>query len=324
MVNQDRGYKKLFSNKEMVRDLLVQFVDPEIVRGLNLDLDAMVREHSDFVTDDLRERIDDVVWRVELKERALYLCILIEFQSAEDKWMAVRLLTYVGLLYDDLLKRRLVDDEGLPPVLPVVVHTGIRRWNAPCSLKELSAPVSSALSRYAPSLDYLLLDAAACTDEELSGTDNLAALLFRMEKSRAPEELVDQIRRLDGALRGDGSAHLRRAFAVFLTRVLLPRKTGLTDMKEALDLVEVERMVVERQPEWAEHWLKEGEERGIKLGEQRGIRLGEQRGRRLGADANKRANALRMLDKGFSIPDVAECVDLPEEEVRRMADSARN
>jgi len=312
MVNQDKGYKNLFSNKEMVRDLLVQFVDPEIVRELDLDLDSMIREHSDFVSDDLRERIDDVVWRVKLKDRTLYLCILVEFQSAEDRWMAVRLLTYVGLLYDDLIKRRLVDDEGLPPVLPVVVHTGTRRWNAPCALKELSAQVSSALSRYAPSLDYLLLDAAAYTDEELSGTDNLAALLFRMEKSRAPEELFEQLRRLDGALRSGGSAHLRRAFSVFLTRVLVPRKTGLADLEETLDLAEVERMIEERRPEWAEHLLKEGEERGMKLG--------EQRGRRLGADANKRANALRMLDKGFSIPDVAECVDLPEEEVRRLAD----
>ena len=320
MVNQDRGYKNLFSNKEMVRDLLVQFVDPEITGELDLDLDSMVREHSDFVSDDLRERIDDVVWRVKLKDRTLYLCILVEFQSTEDKWMAVRLLTYVGLLYDDLIKRRLVDDEGLPPVLPVVVHTGIRRWSAPCSLKELAAPVSIALSRYAPSLDYLLLDAAACSEKDLADTDNLAALLFLMEKSRAPEELFKQMRRLDGVLRSDGSAHLRRAFSVFLTRVLVPRKTGLTDLEETLDLVEVERMIVERQPEWAEYLLKEGEERGILLGEKRG----EERGRRLGVDSNKRDNALRMLGKGFSIQDVAECVDLPEDEVRHLADSLRN
>jgi len=185
MVNQDRGYKNLFSNKEMVRDLLVQFVDPEIVQELDLDLDSMVREHSDFVSDDLRERIDDVVWRVKLKDRTLYLCILVEFQSAEDKWMAVRLLTYVGLLYDDLIKRRLVDDEGLPPVLPVVVHTGTRRWNAPCALEALAAPVSSALSRYAPSLDYLLLDAAAYTDEELSDRQPGGASLSNGEEPRS-------------------------------------------------------------------------------------------------------------------------------------------
>jgi hypothetical protein len=41
-------------------------------------------------------------------------------------------------------------------------------------------------------------------------------------------------------------------------------------------------------------------------------------------NSNKRDNALRMLGKGFSIQDVAECVDLPEDEVRHLADSLRN
>jgi hypothetical protein len=32
MGNQDKGYKLLFSNREIVRDLLTEFVDPEIVK----------------------------------------------------------------------------------------------------------------------------------------------------------------------------------------------------------------------------------------------------------------------------------------------------
>jgi len=55
----------------MVRDLLVRFVDPAIVQELDLDFGAMVREHSDFVTDDLRERIDDVIWRVNFRGKTL-------------------------------------------------------------------------------------------------------------------------------------------------------------------------------------------------------------------------------------------------------------
>ena len=74
-------------------------------------------------------------------------------------------------------------------------------------------------------------------------------------------------------------------------------------------------MILEGKHEWAENWLKEGEERGIKLGEARGIKLGEER--------TKRENALRMLDKGFSVADVAECVNLSEAEVRRLAEETR-
>jgi len=78
-------------------------------------------------------------------------------------------------------------------------------------------------------------------------------------------------------------------------------------------------MILEGKHEWAENWLKEGEERGIKLGEERGIKLGE----KLGEERTKRENALRMLDKGFGIADVAECVNLSEAEVRRLAEETR-
>ena len=122
-----------------------------------------------------------------------------------------------------------------------------------------------------------------------------------------PMELVEQVRTLGTVLRMEGSAHLRRAFALFLTKVLLPKKTGRSDFPDVSDLVEVERMILEGKHEWAENWLKEGEARGIKLGEER----------------TRRENALRMLGKGFSVADIAECVNLSEAEVRRLAEETR-
>ena len=52
MGTHDRGYKLLFSNKEMMRDLLLEFVTEDWVGGL--DLDTLDRVHDSFVTDDLR------------------------------------------------------------------------------------------------------------------------------------------------------------------------------------------------------------------------------------------------------------------------------
>ena len=242
--------------------------------------------------------------------------------------MAARLLTYLGLLYDDIVRSRKCVDGMLPPVLPIVLHTGLVPWRAPCSVKDLVAPASSALSRYAPSLDFLLLDAAAYEEEDLAGSDDLASFLFRMERSRAPSELIEQISRLGAVLEMEKSAHLRRAFAVFLTKVLLPKKTGREKIPDLPDLTEVERMITEQRPEWADTWLKEGEAKGIKLGEKRGIKLGEKRGIKLGEirgiEQNKRDTALRMLRRGMAAAEVAELVDLPEEEVLRLAKEAAN
>jgi len=39
--------------------------------------------------------------------------------------MAVRILTYLGLLYQDLLQtKKIRPDEKLPPVLPIVLYNG--------------------------------------------------------------------------------------------------------------------------------------------------------------------------------------------------------
>lgn len=59
-----------------------------------------------YVADDLRHRADDMVWRVKVGQEWAYLYIVIEFQSKVDSWMAVRMMSYVGLLYQDLIKAK--------------------------------------------------------------------------------------------------------------------------------------------------------------------------------------------------------------------------
>jgi putative YhgA-like transposase len=60
-----------------------------------------------------------------------HVYLLIEFQSRVDSFMAVRVLAYVALLYQDLIRARETSlDEGLPAILPVVLHNGSTRWRA--------------------------------------------------------------------------------------------------------------------------------------------------------------------------------------------------
>lgn len=58
-----------------------------------------------YVSDDLRIREGDVAWRVRWGPRWMYVYLLLEFQSTVDPFMAVRILTHVGLLYQDLIRR---------------------------------------------------------------------------------------------------------------------------------------------------------------------------------------------------------------------------
>ena len=129
MAEHDSSYKLLFSHPEMVRDLLVGFVhEPWLAE---MDLNTLEKVSGSYVADDLREREDDIIWRLRFKDRWLYLYILLEFQSSVDTYMAVRVLTYLGLLYQDLIHQKIVSGgQKLPPVLPIVLYNGKPRWRA--------------------------------------------------------------------------------------------------------------------------------------------------------------------------------------------------
>ena len=85
----------------MVVALLQGFVHEPWVK--KLDFSTLEKVSGSYVSDDLRSREDDVIWRVQYQQRWIYVYLLIEFQSTVDTFMAVRLMSYMGLLYQDLI-----------------------------------------------------------------------------------------------------------------------------------------------------------------------------------------------------------------------------
>jgi predicted transposase YdaD len=90
VAEHDNSYKLLFSEPKVVMDLLRGFIPEELVG--QLDLQTLEPVKSTFVTDDLRDREDDIIWRVRWKKRWVYVYLLLEFQSKVDPWMALRVL----------------------------------------------------------------------------------------------------------------------------------------------------------------------------------------------------------------------------------------
>ena len=129
----DPGYKGIFSHRIMVEELLRGFVPGDWIE--RLDFSTLERLGNSFVSADLRERHSDLIWRLRLRgdgDGWVYLYLLLEFQSTSDPFMAVRLLTYVGLLLEEIIrKEKLRPGDRLPAVLPLVIHSGRGRWRAP-------------------------------------------------------------------------------------------------------------------------------------------------------------------------------------------------
>lgn len=160
MNTHDSAYKLIFSHPKMVEDLLRGFVH-EVWVG-QLDYATLEKVGGSYVSDDLRSREDDIIWRVRTTGGWLYIYLLIEFQSRCDPWMALRVMVYTGLLYQDLVKNGAVGVAGkLPPVFPVVIYNGDGQWTAARDIAQLIEPLPPSLAAYRPSHRYFLLDEAA-------------------------------------------------------------------------------------------------------------------------------------------------------------------
>mgnify|MGYP000975437520 CR=1 FL=1 len=272
--DHDTGYKLLFGHPEMVRDLLQDWVPGEWLA--EADFSTLERINSSYVSESQKERHDDMVWRLRLNDRWLWVSLLLEFQSEPDRWMALRLLVYLGLLAQDLVRRDDLADGKLPPILPLVLYNGMAPWHAPRDAGDLFAPAPASLAAYRPRLTYHLIDEARLQLHPTASVRNAVDALFRLEHGRTPEDLLRVLQALGHLLRDPAQSSLRRSFTLWV-KTLLRRKAASPSMTDDLDkmsdLLEGKHMLAER----IESWFDEATRKGVQQGLQQGRLAGEAR-----------------------------------------------
>ena len=260
----DETYKTPFAFPRMVEDLLRGFVGGAWID--QLDFATLEKLSADYVSDELRTRHGDTVWRVRCRDSWLHVLVLLEFQSTSDPDMALRILAYTTLLYQELARAKALAPDGWrPPVLPVVLYNGARPWTAAREVRELIAPVGPDLAPYQPSQRYVVLDERRTAADDIPD-DNLMAAVIGLEQSREPADLVRVVDALRARLREPGDAGLRRAFTDWIGRLaarLAPAGAALPPMPT---LEDVRMTLVERVSEWPAEWLRKGHAQGLEQG----------------------------------------------------------
>ena len=310
----DSSYKFLFSNPELVRDLIMGFIPDDWLHSL--DYATLEKVPGSYISDDFQQREDDIVWRVKVGGEWLYLYLLIEFQSSVDKYMALRIMVYVGLLYQDLIKRgEVLTDGRLPPILPIVLYNGSKRWMAATDIADLIPAVPGLVEQFKPKLKYLLIDENAYSDTELASLNNLVAAVFRFEQSDGLETVQDLVSLLIVWL--DDRIDLRRMFALWIRAALMRNNNYNIILPQVDDLLEIKVMLSERIEQWALAYIAEGELKGKLEGELKGKLEGKHEGEMLALQ--------KLLSKRFgAIPaDITRLIaNAPLEAIERWFDRA--
>lgn len=220
-----------------------------------------------------------------------------EFQSTVDRTMAVRILAYTALLYQDLLR---ASSAPLPPVLPIVLYHGAERWTAPEEVAGLSAPFGQFLAPYQPAQRYFLLDIGGYTGSLPAGR-NLVAGLIRLERSCSSEDVEAVFVTLDEWLSGPAHQGLRRAFGEWIRQVHVPAWRRGVEWPAGENRREARNMLRERMKEWTVQWLEEGRAEG------RAEVMRRMAARKFGAvTADRLAETLEGLDDPEQVVEIGE------------------
>ena len=296
MADHDSGYKLLFSHPQMIVELLRGFLRESWVK--TLDFSTLERVGGSFVSEDLRERHSDMIWRLRWsgpRPGWFYVYLLVEFQSTPDPFMAVRILGYVALLLADLVRTGAATAASkLPAVLPLVLYNGKRPWNAPLDLASLFQPAPPGAERLLPQLSYLLIDESRLTTEDLEVPANRVASLFRLETC-APEDLSHLTAELAALFPPGEDDDLRRDFTAWLLQLLHRLLPGGT-IPETADLEDMP-MLEETLLDWWNGAREEGQAQGREEGQVKGkqqllLRLLEKRFGKLSRKALRKVGAL--------------------------------
>ena len=270
MIKHDIAHKEFYSNPENVKDLIQGFVALDCVS--EFDFSTLERDNDSFIEKEKNERHDDIIWRLKWRDRWVYVYILIEFQHKIDKAMPVRIMSYVSLLYLNLLSNKKLNygkRKKLPVVLPIVLYNGQKYWTAKRNIQDMVEKAPDEMSKYVPKLSYYFIDEIHPESNEkdtvFDGLANSVVAIMKLQRTLSSEEFYKFINKVKKLIK-DEKQKLR--FETFITFLLsyLSSAYDKPEYEKVQDLEEVIRMVktfrdYDREND-KEIFIKEGEKKG--------------------------------------------------------------
>ena len=270
-LDHDTSYKQLFAHPELVSELLALCLPSR--RPRRLDAHTCERVNASYASDSGRQRHGDMVWHVQPDD----LYVVLEFQAQPDRWMAVRMQVYIGLLYQDLIKQgRILPGDAVPPVLPVVLYDGLQAW--PLDIETRRQP--AGLRRYQRQQRYLLLDlvrylASPAND---GGSGSVLTALFECTHLGTALRLPASLKNIAAWLERHPGEALRRSVTRWVKAHLRRRFKGIT-ISSSSSLEEVLIMHGRQFDTFIDALRYETLQEGIEQGMERGLERGLQSGR---------------------------------------------
>lgn len=291
----DYGYKKLFSNKTIFRQLIESFVNQNWVK--DIDFDKTETLDKSFISENYKNTEGDLIIKTKLNNKDFYVYILLEFQSSVDKFMALRILNYITNFYMDLLQNN-KELNSLPPVFPIMLYNGDDKWTAPINISELIKE-NNLLGDYGLNFKYFKISENDYSSEVLLKIQNIVSTLFLAEVNYDSELLISEMLNLFD------KEEDKQAVSIFLNWFRILAENGKIELEDYnkmenlyKDKSEVSSMLITALNNEKQRLKKEGEV--------------------LGAIVKEAEIITNMYKKGFNFETISDIVNLSVDKIKEI------
>ena len=180
----DKIFRGILADKKEVSKIINTYLKPKTKIYQN-DLE---RYETKYITKIYEERLADIVYKIKGKE----IFFLIEHQTKVDKNMAYRILEYSMEIIRGRIKniKGKIEKVGIPRVVPIVIYTGEKVWNAEQEISEIQVEFES-IEKVEAITGYNLID---IRDREKAIKDDLfISKISIIERMKNTEEIMETI-----------------------------------------------------------------------------------------------------------------------------------
>ena len=258
---------------------------------------------SSFVNKIFQNREADIVYKYKNKN----IFFLIEHQTKIDYSMPYRILEYEIEIMKSAIDIRKVKNKEykLPLVIPIVLYTGKKKWDAKRYLEESQEKLDGVKIKAG---NYNLVDINDFTKEELLQEKTLISKMMLLEKSESTEESIEMLEKIIPNTKEEDKKLLKRVISILFGEKIGEEKTkeliekidgGEGKMLALVDMIRNENKM----------YINMGRKEGRKEAREEGkIKLKQQ----------CLEIAKNLLKINMPISQISEVTKLPEEEIEKI------
>ncbi len=292
--------RMILDNKECAAEIINKVLKKEVYSN------EIEKYNSSYITRALKNRECDIVYKLKDKE----IFFLIEHQTKIDYKMSLRMYEYSLEIIRSAIRGKKINNQKieLPAVIPIVLYTGNKKWDASKRVSE----IQTKLLGYNQEIDrYNVVDVNEYTNEELLKGKTFITKAMLLEKTKDSDELKKILREIYAKVKNKEERELLE----MMTTIILGKTMKRESIEEVIKnlrkgdgnmLAVIDTLIAEKKRE-------------RRLGKQEGRIEGRREGRTEGRTEEKMEIIRNMLKEKLSINTIATVSGMNEKDIKKIA-----